>query len=63
MRWRKSSHSDNGQMSCVELAGVPGGRTVAARDSKNPAGPRLELTPRAFRKLLGDVKAGRFDLS
>lgn len=62
MKWRKSSYSDNGQVTCVELAGVPGTRSVAARDSKNPAGPCIELSPHTFRRLLGDVKAGRFDL-
>ena len=42
--WFKSSYSDAGQ-NCVEashLAPAPG---IAVRDSKNPTGPALRLTP------------------
>ncbi len=49
MKWRKSSRSDQ-QGACVELS--PFG---AVRDSKNPAGPRLEL---GFAGLVSAVKAG-----
>ncbi|MFI0778798.1 DUF397 domain-containing protein [Streptomyces sp. NPDC021212] len=43
--WRKSSHSsDIGN--CVEVAEIPG--RVAVRDSKNPDGPVLLLSPAAF---------------
>ena len=43
--WRKSRYSsDQGQ--CVEVAEIPG--RVAVRDSKNPDGPVLLLSPAAF---------------
>ncbi|HEX8347718.1 MAG TPA: DUF397 domain-containing protein, partial [Actinoplanes sp.] len=36
--WRKSTRSDNGGSSCVEVArNLPG--VVGIRDSKDPAGP------------------------
>jgi len=50
--WRKSSHSSaNGQ--CVEIAND--GRRAGARDSKNPHGPALTLTPGALRTFLRHV--------
>jgi len=55
-RWRKSSHSGGDEGACVELAGLPG--AVGVRDSKDPAGPALALTPAAFRTLLSRLKAG-----
>jgi Domain of unknown function (DUF397) len=39
--WRKSSHS-GAENDCVEIA-VVDDSTAAVRDSKNPAGPRLEF--------------------
>jgi hypothetical protein len=50
VRWRKSSHSGD-QGECVEVAAFPSGM-IAVRDSKNPGGPHLTLSPRAFRALL-----------
>jgi Domain of unknown function (DUF397) len=54
--WRKSSHS--GQTgSCVEVTdGLPG--AVAVRDSKDPDGLRLVLTPASWRTLGRRVKNG-----
>jgi hypothetical protein len=50
VRWRKSSHSGD-QGECVEVAALPSG-AIAVRDSKNPDGPHLTLSRRAFRTLL-----------
>ncbi|QKW39324.1 DUF397 domain-containing protein [Actinomadura sp. NAK00032] len=52
--WRKSSRSTNNGGNCVELASIPG--TVAVRDSKDPDGPKLLVTRRAFAALLSDLK-------
>ena len=53
--WRKSSYSGgSGSSSCVEVRTVPG--SVAVRDSKNPHGPALPLTPEAWRKFTAWVK-------
>jgi Domain of unknown function (DUF397) len=56
LRWRKSIHSGGGDDSaCVELAALP--RAVAVRDSKDPYGPSLTLSPAAFRALLTHLRA------
>jgi hypothetical protein len=58
--WRKSSHSGTeGGTQCVEVAGLPGrtARAIAVRDSKNPDGPRLHLTPTQWSILLTTIKA------
>jgi hypothetical protein len=46
--WRKASRSGENGGNCVELAGVSG-RVVAVRDSKDPQGPVLLVTPTALR--------------
>ncbi|MBB4777719.1 DUF397 domain-containing protein [Actinomadura livida] len=38
----------------MEVARFP--QAVAVRDSKNPDGPKLLLTPDAFRAVLNDLK-------
>ncbi|REE95733.1 DUF397 domain-containing protein [Thermomonospora umbrina] len=53
--WRKSSHSGSGDQ-CVEVAALRGGHR-ALRDSKDPQGPALLLSPAGWRDLLGDVGA------
>lgn len=45
-RWRKSSYSGDTGGECVEVADLP--TAVAIRDSKNPAGPLLTVSPAAF---------------
>ncbi|MGI5326160.1 DUF397 domain-containing protein [Actinomadura nitritigenes] len=47
--WRKASRSTSNGGQCVEVARISG--TVAIRDSKDPGGPALLLTPRALRHL------------
>jgi hypothetical protein len=44
LTWVKSSYSGAGQANCVEVAALPGGDR-AVRDSKNPEGAILVLTP------------------
>jgi hypothetical protein len=56
-QWRKSSYSGN----CVEVAlNLPG--VVAVRDSKNPHGEALSLTPRQWRTLLSSMRKRNFGL-
>ncbi|MGY5134325.1 DUF397 domain-containing protein [Streptomyces nigrescens] len=44
--WRKSSHSSEQGGNCVEVAAHPA--TVHVRDSKDPQGPHLDVSPRAW---------------
>ncbi|MFG2473707.1 DUF397 domain-containing protein [Streptomyces fagopyri] len=43
LTWFKSSYSSSGDGDCVEVATSP--RTVHVRDSKDPEGPHLALSP------------------
>jgi hypothetical protein len=61
MKWRKATYSNGEGSSCVEV-GCAGSRRIAARDSKNPAGPRLHFDRPAFARLLEEIKNGRHDL-
>jgi len=55
--WRKSSRSSGGGQNCVEVAtNLPG--IVAVRDSKNPAGAGLVVTPSAWAAFLRQLKNG-----
>ncbi|MEU4577603.1 DUF397 domain-containing protein [Nonomuraea sp. NPDC023979] len=57
--FRKSSYSGSGN-NCVEVAtNLPG--VVAVRDSKDPQGGVLVLSPAAFRDLTARIKNGDFD--
>jgi Domain of unknown function (DUF397) len=59
--WRKSTRSDTGGNSCVEVAkNLPG--VVGVRDSKDQAGPVLAFKPEAWAAFLAGVKDGEFDL-
>ena len=55
--WRKSRHS-NGQGNCVEVAAGGEERRVVVRDSKDPGGPVLLVSPEDWRGLLARVRAG-----
>ncbi|MER6567365.1 DUF397 domain-containing protein [Streptomyces sp. NPDC001093] len=53
----KSSHS-SGNGECVEVArNIP--HTVAVRDSKNPLGPILTLSPAAWARFAGHLARSR----
>ncbi len=53
--WRKASYSSTNGGNCVEVASGPG--TVAVRDSKDVPGPRLAVSPVAWRTLTGRLKS------
>ncbi|MFF1297537.1 MULTISPECIES: DUF397 domain-containing protein [unclassified Streptomyces] len=46
LQWFKSSYSGSEGGNCVEVATQPA--AVHVRDSKNPAGPQLTVTPDAW---------------
>jgi hypothetical protein len=55
-RWFKSSRSGGNGGDCVEVAtNLPG--IVAVRDSKDPNGPALVLTPEIWADFITQVKA------
>ena len=55
-RWRKASYSANGGADCVETGSVPG--AVLIRDTKdNGRGPVLRVSPGAWHRFTGQVKA------
>ena len=54
--WRKASRSSSNGGACVEAASLRG--VVAVRDSKNPDGPKLVITPAEWRSFTASVKIG-----
>ena len=61
-RWRKSSYSGNGGGDCVEVTTRHPG-TIAVRDSKNPSGAALTLTPADWHDFTAGIKTGEYDLT
>lgn len=59
-RWVKAARSNPTGDNCVELAELSG--TVGVRDSKNPTGPVLALTPQQWQKLTARIRRSEFDL-
>lgn len=58
--WWKSTRSNNGG-ACVEVAtNLPG--IVAVRDSKDPDGPALIFTARAWAAFVAGVHEAQFEL-
>jgi len=60
-RWRTSSYTDDQGGTCVEVADLAP-TLVGVRDSTDPTGPRLELTPASFTSLITHIKTGALDL-
>jgi len=58
--WRKSIRSSGGGSNCVEVARLPG--RIAIRDSKNPDGPALIITPATFCELTDALRRGAFNV-
>ncbi len=56
--WRTSSYS-GGNGECVEVAALEG--LVGVRDSKDPTGPVLRVTPGAFAAFVRAVARGEFE--
>lgn len=50
MKWRKSSRSNSNGGNCVEVATQPD--QVMVRDSKDPAGPVLAVSPEEWRQFV-----------
>ncbi|MEW2353601.1 DUF397 domain-containing protein [Spirillospora sp. NPDC029432] len=53
--WRKASRSGENGGNCVELAGACG--VVGVRDSKDPEGPVLLVTPAVLRAAVREAAA------
>ncbi|KMS73502.1 toxin [Streptomyces viridochromogenes] len=53
LAWHKSSYSSGGSGDCVEVAACP--HTIHIRDSKNPHGPQLTLSPTTWAGFLSRV--------
>jgi Domain of unknown function (DUF397) len=56
--WRNSSRS-NAEGNCVEVAALPDGPQVSIRDSKDPGGSALTVSPADWRSFMAKIKAAR----
>lgn len=57
IQWRKSSYSGSANDDvCVELAQLAPGTGIGVRDSKDPDGGRLTLSPAQFTSLIKQIK-------
>ena len=54
-QWRKASQSNSNGGDCVEAASLCG--IVAVRDSKNPHGPVLTITPDEWTRFITHLRA------
>jgi hypothetical protein len=54
MKWRKSSYSSNGGVSCVEVADDSG--TVMVRDTTNRAGGTLSIPGDAWQRFTATLR-------
>ncbi|MGK8501031.1 DUF397 domain-containing protein [Nocardia asiatica] len=59
-KWFKSVHSGEAD-ACVQVAWLDAGH-VGVRDSKNPTGPALIITPDQWDTFTARVRDGAFDL-
>jgi uncharacterized protein DUF397 len=55
-RWRKSSYSGGSGGDCIEVAGRSG--RLLVRDTKDRAATTLRFSSGAWRRFIGQVKAG-----
>ncbi|EDY55062.1 MULTISPECIES: DUF397 domain-containing protein [Streptomyces] len=55
LNWFKSSYSSGEGGQCLEVAATP--HTIHLRDSKNPTGPHLTLSPTAWSAFLSPTAA------
>ena len=61
-QWRTSSYSGSNGGNCVQVArNLPD--IMVVRDSKDPDGPALAVTPEDWRAFTDQVKAGIHDLA
>jgi Domain of unknown function (DUF397) len=55
-RWRTSSYSGGNGGECVQVAATPSAGRVLVRDSKDPDGPVLVLTPTERWRFVDQIK-------
>lgn len=59
LSWFKSSYSDDGGGACLEVAPCPNATpTIHIRDSKNPDGPNLTVSGRAWAAFTSGLPQG-----